>query len=299
MTPSEANKKILKIIEETLQDFGDYTEEKQKEILKELDKLISGSDGLDLTSRGFIKSTGKNIVKSLRITKRLEKVAGSGDAQEAISGFAEAFDLLSKANNKFFKDEFGSFNPSKVLESTIDIAVEQTLLSIQGDQFTKALISPIRQMLNSAITEGLLFNELTRQLSTLVTGIRGNNKLKQGILENHWTINRITRDSLFQFNRNYHKVQGSLTNGSWYQYIGGLVKDSRDECIRRVKVKYFHKKEIEDWIDIPKKDWPEKIPGVSPFIQCGGYNCLHNILLISERRVPQKRIDEVKALYNI
>ena len=296
MTPNETSKGIDKSILKTINSLFSFSIDSQEKVAKSVEK---GIKGLVLNNNGFIKLTGKNIGTSLQVSNQAAKIVSAKEAKKALEKFNDGFDIIAESNNEYFKSEFDNFAPSSILDKTIDIAIENTLSSVIKNNWDDSIILPIRTMINTAIREQILFSELAKQLEDLIEGSRKKGKLSRGIIENHWVRNRVTRDALFQFNANYHRTQGQLTGGSWYQYIGGLVAESRKECIRRVEVKYFHSKEIDDWMKIPKSEWPERIPNVSPYIQRGGYNCLHNLLLISERRVPEERKKEVAGKYGI
>lgn len=56
-----------------------------------------------------------------------------------------------------------------------------------------------------------------------------------------------------------------------FKYLGGLIEESRDFCVER-NGHEFTREQGWEWNDM---EWKGKIPGVSFFIQVGGYNCRH------------------------
>ena len=74
---------------------------------------------------------------------------------------------------------------------------------------------------------------------------------------------------------------------TWYRYIGGVIRTSRDFCIER-DGGYYHQEEIEEWAD---EDWDGKIDGTDAetiFSYCGGYNCRHDLIPVHESSVPNE-----------
>jgi hypothetical protein len=68
---------------------------------------------------------------------------------------------------------------------------------------------------------------------------------------------------------------------------------TRPFCEERVG-NFYHQKEIESWANI---DWQGKRPGTtssSIFIYCGGYNCRHSLIPVSETLVPKIDLDRMK-----
>ncbi len=84
---------------------------------------------------------------------------------------------------------------------------------------------------------------------------------------------------------------------TWYRYIGGTIKTSRDFCIER-DGGYYHELEIEDWAD---EDWDGKIEGTNSetiFSYCGGWNCRHDLIPVLTQSVPESDLQRVETLIN-
>lgn len=84
---------------------------------------------------------------------------------------------------------------------------------------------------------------------------------------------------------------------TWYRYIGGVIKTSRDFCIEK-DGGYYHQEEIEAWPTSDNSDYPwdgmiEGTDSENIFSYCGGWNCRHDLIPVHESMVP----DDVKG-YN-
>jgi hypothetical protein len=74
---------------------------------------------------------------------------------------------------------------------------------------------------------------------------------------------------------------------TWYRYIGGVIRTSREFCIER-DGGYYNQAEIEAWSE---EDWEGKIEGTNTetiFSYCGGYNCRHELIPVLENSVPEE-----------
>jgi hypothetical protein len=74
---------------------------------------------------------------------------------------------------------------------------------------------------------------------------------------------------------------------TWFRYIGGVIKTSRDFCIER-DGGYYHEEEIEEWAS---EDWSGKIEGTTEeniFALCGGWNCRHDLIPVHISSVPEE-----------
>ena len=77
-------------------------------------------------------------------------------------------------------------------------------------------------------------------------------------------------------------------------YQGGIIRTSRPFCLERNN-KVYSKKEIESWATL---DFQGKSEPYNPFVDCGGYNCRHQLDWISDELAYRLRPDLKKNLLN-
>lgn len=298
MTPKEHQNKFFEIINEVSDLIGEITEDHQNGIFKRLLSLLNSPKySFDKHPDGRIKTTSKNIGKARRIVKRLNRFFLPEKYKRAIERFSKAFSRLEKLSHAWFKFLSIGFKPKRVFTSAKDLAIEQTLNTINPEGFREALEIPIRDLLEEYIRNGGDFLELT---SALDKGIRGakdkeGDKVLRGYLDNYHWRNRITKDALFQYSRNYDQIVSNDLGFEWYLYSGNLVEDSRDFCEARAG-KYFHIKEIRSWA---KLSWQGKAAGTTADnIQTllGGYNCGHDLRPVTLRLVPKEDVERARKL---
>lgn len=76
-------------------------------------------------------------------------------------------------------------------------------------------------------------------------------------------------------------------------YTGGLIDTSRHFCEQRNN-KVFHEDEIKAWSQLNWKEKPDT--GYNPLYDCGGYNCRHYLVWVSDEYAYYLR-PELKIMY--
>lgn len=85
------------------------------------------------------------------------------------------------------------------------------------------------------------------------------------------TVNRELFTALAENERETDKTYATQLELVFYQYTGGLVNNTRDFCEERVG-NVYHESEIWAWANM---SWKGKSNPYNPFVDVGGYNCLH------------------------
>jgi hypothetical protein len=89
---------------------------------------------------------------------------------------------------------------------------------------------------------------------------------------------QIAHDELMKFSRGFMAQKAVDLGLKKFQYLGSLIKDSRDFCVKRAGG-IFTFDEIQEWEDI---DWDGKDPTAPVMISCGGYNCRHTLVPMTD-----------------
>jgi hypothetical protein len=306
ISPIGTSEAVLSIILNATGQLEDAQKAEQFRIFNWIERrLRTGKTALDLKDSGngvlTIKPTQANIAKVNGLISELNIQADPALIKPAVEAYNSATIKASQTNRKYYADEFASYVHKPAHNIPLDDLIQNTLDSTTRGQYTSAFENPIRQTVFRHVQQGADFQTLVDNLENQITGIvpRGQKtwSIRNGLLENYHQLKRLTRDTMFQTlaNETNAIAQSLGPDTVWYQYIGGKVDDTRDECIRRMALRYFSRAEVDSWKKLTKKQWPEQIPNVEPLIQRGGWNCLHDLRIISVRRVPEERLRESLA----
>lgn len=296
ITPQKQDEILLELIEEFEQDFDSLNEGHAQKIWKKLNALIL-SGGFSLSTSDTVKPTAANLKIVAKIIRALKSTINNSSYFNAYSSLSIIHNALSEANNEYFGEILDKFKPKATYEVVTSQAIDNMLDGIKEDNFKDAYEKPIRKILTDFVTRGGALNEMSDLLRNEVLGVRNKdgNWQKSPLINRYYTARRITRDSVFQTMREYTDVVNKDVGFQWFRYSHGTVKDSRKFCKER-EGEIFHKKEIESW---GKLRWDGRIPSTDSqniFRLLGGYNCMHDLRPVSERRVPKSVKKRVRRL---
>lgn len=285
MTPQQIAEIIEKLITESDESFSESVHRYQQNIFRLVERLIYSNDPkyqLSLTSSGLIKPTASNIKILERIKREVQNNILPNTFINAVEDYTKVFDTIQEANIEFYREQFSQFNPSNTFDNIKKSARELAVTTMTDTAVKEAMIKPINSILDSATAAGGQSRaDLITALNTAIT----NNPQRLGGYARY--TNRIVTDSLNQFSRSYSEAITGFVKPQdrFYYYSSGTVRDTREFCSERAG-KYFHYKEVESWA---KQDWKGKIPATNKgniFVLLGGYNCMHQLILVSQSVVP-------------
>lgn len=240
---------------------------------------------LETADEGTILTTSANIQLLREVKSRVNRIVLNKTYKSRVNTFLNQFNQIKSSNDKYFKGVSGAFNPNRnVYKEIVRESIVATSNSLTEAGLEAAVVEPIKNNLQTAITSRQSFADLTDNLRFIIKG----NEERLGSLERH--ITQIATDSMNQFTANYTTaVSGDLGLEFWF-YSGSVVEDSRSYCVERAG-KYFHTKEVEQSAN---EQWAGKIAGTNEgniFINRGGWNCAHLYLPTSIEGVPRDVIN--------
>lgn len=287
ISPQKQDEILLELIQEFEENFNSLNEGHASQVWKKLSSLIL-SGGFSLFGDDLIKPTASNLKIVAKIVRELAKTINDSAYFDAFASLSIVHTALAASNNEYYLSIIDTFKPKATYEVITTQAIDNMLDGIKDDNFKDAYEKPIRKILNDFVTKGGALNEMADLLRDEVLGIRAKdgNWQKSPLINRYYTARRITRDSVFQTMREYNEVVTKDVGFEWFRYSHGTVADSRKFCKER-EGEIFHKKEIESW---GKLRWDGRIPSTDSeniFRLLGGWNCMHSLLPISERRVPK------------
>lgn len=262
----------------------------EKKILKEIFKELKKLEVKD----GVIVNNLKNKGLLLRVDAVMNKFRNN-EAAKTIQDIVDGANKLGKLNKEYFQT-VSSTEKIKKLQDTVqkEIAAQLgydtkgnileggMLHSVSSD---KTLDNKIKNFIRKAI---ITEQEVDLFKENLEIYVAGDGDKKVGVIEKHYK--ETTADVFAQVDRLNGYVYSNGLNLKFAIYEGGLIKTSRDFCIKK-NGKVFHITEIMKFD--PKV---AKQPNYNPIIDLGGYNCRHHLNWIGDELAVRLRPDAKKFL---
>lgn len=293
---------IISEIDKTVEKFNESIPFVQQQLFDEITELTSRLE----TRNGRIVQSAQNIRIIGQIKQRFEKLITKNKAyKDRVKKFTEAFSTIENLQNKYFTETISKYTPPNTLAAIRQESVNATIESLTGSGMRQALVEPIREILRTNITSGAKFTDLTKNLREFML----DTSKTEGKLVKH--VKQITTDALNQYARTNIALITDDLGLEWYSYNGAIIDTSRDFCIAMHKKKYIHKSEFPkvikgDFAEFkaidgkinPKTGLPygmiEGTNAQTLVVNCGGYQCNHELIPVDELVVPQSKKDAIK-----
>lgn len=251
--------------------------------------LITVLKGIEIDKEGYItQSAGNRRILGEAISAIDESFGDSSSYHQAVTDHIQVIPQIDRLNEVYFDTISPGFQPNRVfiknLQKNIISNLETNLLN---DGLQVSIKNPLVDILNRNVSVGGSYSGFLQEVRGFILG---ESDREAKLLKYSRTY---LTDALFQYSRAY---QESVTNDlglDWYNYNGGLIKDSREFCRDRAGG-YFHRKEIESWVSL---DWQGKNPATtksSIFVFVAGFNCRHSLIPVHISIVPEKDIQRAK-----
>ena len=264
-------------LEDIPNEFLTSVEKLQKDILKTILKYVGQLEKVG----DKLKVSARNFEISAQIVEELKKIIVGEDYITAVTSFAKQFDTQAEMSDKYFAKEFTGFKTSDVADAVLQNAKTNAIGALIDTTPKTRFIDPLKSLLDQQISSGAGFGEMVDNITTYAIG----DKEVDGQLLQY--SRQIAHDTFAVTDRAYTNAVATELDIEFYQYFGGLVRDSRPFCETR-HGKFYHYKEIEKWGE--QGDWAGKMPNTNSqtiFILAGGFNCRHSILPRSLFSVPK------------
>jgi len=211
------------------------------------------------------------------LNKEIRKIVSKVAVEDEVMKFIDDFDLIDK-NIKAVQQQLNGIEvPKSIFNDQRAWAIDATVNSLIQSNIDLKFIQPVKQLLYSRVSFGGSVVDAERQLKQIVLGDVG----KYGVLQ-RW-IGQIARDTINEYQGTINqqiKVQYDLNA---VRYIGGLVEDSRAQCVRWVKEfgGVLRDDQLASEIEWAYKNGSGMKPDTNPSNFCqkrGGYNCIHDAI---------------------
>jgi hypothetical protein len=268
------------MIEGTMEQFALQVEQLQISIYNQLIRTVKG---LELDDNGYILQNNANRKILYELEGIIDALLPGQDFTAIVSETIAILPQLDVLNSEYFSNMTDKFNPSrnyfKVLQTQTIEKIESFLLR---DGLSFAVKTPLKDILNLNINTGGSFSGFLDQLRNFITG----NEYFDGRLLSY--SRGLLKDTLFNYSRAYQQAVTADLGLSYYLYAGGVMDKTRPFCMERVG-NFYHEDEIKLWAN---QDWAGKNKDTtesSIFIYCGGHNCAHSLIPVSESLVPEEQ----------
>lgn len=283
-------------LDDVPREFTRGVERTQRDVMDYMEKLTSQME----TKNGQFVFSDKNLSILESLDNELKNVFFSPAYEKDLKHLATEFNKQAKINDTYFSGIVNDYEVKPIYEQVVRQAQRNTIELLTGDNFTQPLMTPLKQLMNSAVTnEGSMYDTIVG-LREIIIGIEES----PGKLLSH--SKRVAYDGFAISDRNYTSIVSRDLGLEFYRWSGSTVQDTRCFCLKRVN-KFFHRKEIEDWGDgknvgecgYPWQGMNSLTNKDNIFSLAGGYNCKHSPLPVAEKSVPKDVINRNKENGNI
>src|SRR5690606_38302989 len=280
---------VPKLLEQT-------TETLQAEVMEEVERLMSQLETVD----GKFVLSEKNISIIVSIEIQIKNKVFSLQYETALRKYVREFTNQAKLNDLYFDGIVNNYEVKPIYEKIISHAQRNTIELFTGDTFTQPLMTPLKELMNTAVMNEGSYYDTLQGLRKIILG----NDQVDGKLLSH--VKRVAYDGFAISDRTYTSNVAKDLGLDFYRWSGGKIDDTRCFCLERAG-KYYHRKEIEAWGDgkevgncgHPWQGMNSLTNKDNIFSLAGGRNCKHSPLPVSEKSVPASVIKRNKEKGNI
>jgi hypothetical protein len=275
-------------LEEVPGKFVDSVSGLESKIMKEVETLVSQLEMKD----GVIQMTDKNLALIESINQRIINVTFDEEYEKNLTKFIGEFKTQAGLNNEYFQVITEDFQLKPLYKTVLENTQKNAIALLNEDAFTATLMTPIKQILESSITNKQSFTDTIESLRYIIQG----DEEVDGRLLSH--VKRVAYDSFAVSDRSYTNTISVDLDLEFFRFTGGRIEGSRCFCLER-KGKYYHRKEIEEWGEgknvgicgFPWQGMNAHTDKSTIFIFVGGHNCKDGLLPVSTKSVPRNVIE--------
>ena len=244
------------------------------------DDLTTVLKFLEVDSEGYIKQNAGNRSILRAGQKQFDDTINNSPYQNAVEAHVSVIPKVDALNEAYFETVSSAFKPNRQFIANLQANTIETINQyVLQDGIAAQVKIPLNEILSQNVNSGGQFSGMLRQVRTFVEG----QPEADGRLVSY--SRQILKDTLFQYSRSYQQSVTADLGLQWYLYAGGFMDKSRPFCIDHAG-QYWHQKEIEGWA---KQSWQGKNPLTtesSIFTYVGGFNCVHELIPVSDFIVP-------------
>jgi len=293
---------LIKTVDGSIDAFEEALPFIEKDIAAKVTQIIGK---LELRN-GSIKPSVKNLRLLKELRKEIQKILNGGKYNLAFENLEKSLNTITVANERYFSAMVTEFTAPAVLNEVKAVTLTELTESLKGSGINSNVVDGMLDIIKNDILGGANFYDL-------------NKSLKEFIISEPDIPSRLARwskqvvtDTVHQYSATYQQIVTEDLGLEWFEYVGGLVGDSRCTCVKLVKKRFIHKSEIPAILNgnidgehceiYDKTGLPQgMIAGTNKDnfqILRSGYNCRHLMPAVSKERVPLEIRNKIKGASN-
>ena len=283
--------KLIQAVDGAIDEFDNSLPFIEKDIANKVEILISKLD----TRQGKIRPTVKNLRALKELRKEIQKILNSGKYNLAFENLEKSLVTITDANENYFSKMVEDFAAPEVLKEVKSVTLLEMSESLKGSGINSNVIDGMLDIIKNDIYGSANFYDLNKSLREFIIS---EPDIPSRLAR--WSKQVVT-DTMHQYSATYQQIITDDLGLEWFEYVGGLVKDSRCICDKLVKKHFIHKSEIPEILKgnvdgkhceiYPKTGLPQGMIADTNKdniqIYRGGYNCRHLMPAVSKERVPK------------
>jgi hypothetical protein len=214
-----------------------------------------------------------------RLNRELRRIVDRTRLEDDVMKFIDDFDQIDR-NIKAIQNQLNGIQvPNNIFTDQRKWAIDATVNSLLESNINLRFVQPVKQLLYSRVAFGGSVVDAERQLKALVLGDGD----KFGVLR-RW-VGQVARDTINEYQGAINQQIAVEYELNAFRYVGGLVEDSRPQCVRWIEefggVLRFD--QLEKEIRWAYNNGTGMKPDTTPenfAMKRGGYNCIHECIPI-------------------
>ena len=290
----ELLKQIKDWVDSFDQDFEDLKALIEKQLLKVeasvLRRVLADLlPALGVTD-GFLKSTASNMAKANMIERIFDEVQAD-ELKPAVKALTDALLEISGRNAEYYLTT--GQDAAKVEAIAKDVNLIRSIIGLDKngevlgggylDRLAKSdmVREQIKQFVFTSVATKQNVNTFSKGLKNLIQG----SKDVDGAITGYWRQYAFDTYAKVREVNNLHFAQE--LGLKWFVYQGGVIKTSRDFCIKKNGKVFSDKEAQEQWPKDPDLIDKKHLASYRPLIDRGRNNCRHFLMWISEERAME------------
>ena len=291
---------VLKAIDDGLITFNEALPQIESNIYKRLLRFQR-----ELSVQGeTITNSAANIRMLSQLQSDLEQIILSDSGYGAsVEKLVKLFSKVDALNFAYFKVLEKKFKPPKLIEEVRKQSISLTINGLTESGIDANIINPLRQVINTYVTTGGSYAELSKELNNYITGTPE----IDGALSKYAKL--YATDAINQYVSTVNSITSADLGWKWFKYVGSNIKTTRTFCKALTQKKFYHKSELpriikgdfEEFRQMKGKIYDRTglpqglIEDTNPSnfqTYRGGYNCGHQAYPIPNIFVPKELLSK-------
>jgi len=289
---------LVRTIDDIITDQSKALEPIQKDMYK---KALALLKGIDTDAAGNIKQTVNNYKVIGKVRGLFKSELESDKYLAQVDMVKQHFADISGIQTSYFSAMFKEFSQPQIMNEIRNQAVQMTVESLTEAGMQDIIVNKSAKILQDNIQAGRNFKDMTDELEQLIIGDKDIDSKMTSYTK------QIMSDTMHQYVGNYTKQVTEDLGLVWFEFTGGIMRDTRPMCKELVPKQFIHESEFAGICrGEVTVDGTKLTPGIAGFIdgtnkdnflinRCG-WNCQHQLIPIAAEFVPKKLRDEVEGV---